>query len=49
MRFQGSKVFENGGPFIDIFSMPPLDAKRISACKTQAALPAFNFGKGLAA
>ena len=26
--FQGSKVFENGGPFTDLFELPPRDAKR---------------------
>src|SRR3954453_6295859 len=26
--FQGSKVFEHGGPFVDIFEKSPVDAKR---------------------
>ena len=26
--FQGSKVFEHGGPFVDLYARRPLDAKR---------------------
>lgn len=41
--FQGSKVFEQGGPFTDIFSMAPMDAKRDSRLKNSGDLVKFSF------
>lgn len=41
--FQGSKVFENGGPFRDIFSMAPIDAKRDERLKNSGNLVKFSF------
>jgi hypothetical protein len=41
--FQGSKVFENGGPFIDIFNSSPIEAKRDQRLKTSGHLIKFQF------
>lgn len=41
--FQGSKVFELGGPFRDIFEMAPMDAKRDDRLKSSGALVMFSF------
>lgn len=41
--FQGSKVFERGGPFVDIFEMSPIDAKRDERLKNSGALTKFTF------
>lgn len=41
--FQGSKVFENGGPFRDIFNMGPKDAKRDPRLKGSGSLIRFSF------
>ena len=41
--FQGSKVFESGGPFRDIFEMSPLDAKRDERLKNSGNLIKFSF------
>lgn len=41
--FQGSKVFQNGGPYRDIFGKSPIDAKRDERLKTSGALTAFSF------
>lgn len=41
--FQGSKVFERGGPFIDIFEMEPRDAKRDERLRTSGPLIKFSF------
>lgn len=41
--FQGSKVFEDGGPFVDIFDMSPMDAKRDQRLKNSGNLTAFRF------
>jgi len=41
--FQGSKVFELGGPFIDIFDKSPLDAKRDERLKSSGNLVRFSF------
>jgi len=41
--FQGSKVFEKGGPFNDIFSMDPRDAKRDSRLISSGDLIGFSF------
>ena len=39
--FQASKVFENGGPFIDLLSVHPRDAKRDERLKVSGKLVAF--------
>jgi hypothetical protein len=41
--FQGSKVFENGGPYVDIFGMSPMDAKRDERLKSSGQLTKFSF------
>lgn len=41
--FQGSKVFEGGGPFTDIFEMSPRDAKRDERLRESGSLVKFSF------
>lgn len=41
--YQGSKVFENGGPFTDLFFAEPRDAKQDERLKTHGALIGFKF------
>jgi len=41
--FQGSKVFENGGPFKDIFDKTPLNAKRDARLRNSGSLTKFEF------
>lgn len=41
--FQGSKVFEQGGPFRDIFDMKPMDAKRDQRLRNSGPLTKFSF------
>ena len=41
--FQGSKVFERGGPFRDIFALSPKDAKRDPRLRESGALIGFEF------
>jgi hypothetical protein len=41
--FKGSKVFENGGPFRDIFFIQPKDAKRDPRLRESGALTGFSF------
>lgn len=41
--FQGSKVFENGGPFTDLFDAEPRDAKRDFRLKDSGNLVRFEF------
>jgi hypothetical protein len=41
--FQGSKVFDQGGPFTDIFEFSPIDAKRDERLKTSGQLLKFSF------
>lgn len=41
--FQGSKVFERGGPFRDIFEKTPIEAKRDVRLKESGFLREFNF------
>lgn len=41
--FQGSKVFESGGPFVDIFEKPPIEAKRDERLRSSGALTKFSF------
>lgn len=40
--YQGSKVFEDGGPFIDVFDMTPLNAKRDERLSSSGNLVAFE-------
>jgi hypothetical protein len=42
--YQGSKVFEHGGPFTDLFFAQPRDAKQDERLKTSGALKCFKFG-----
>jgi hypothetical protein len=41
--FQGSKVFERGGPFIDLYEREPRDAKRDPRLTTSGLLTSFKF------
>jgi len=41
--FQGSKVFKDGGPYIDILEMSPKDAKRDPRLKDSGSLVGFRF------
>jgi len=41
--FQGSKVFEQGGPYKDLFGMDSLAAKKDIRLKTSGNLVSFNF------
>ncbi|NKJ43177.1 hypothetical protein [Novosphingobium sp. SG720] len=41
--FQGSKVFEDGGPYLDIFEKSPLEAKRDERLKNSGGLVGFQF------
>lgn len=41
--FQGSKVFKNGGPFTDIYSMDSRSAKKDERLKTSGQLIGFDF------
>ena len=40
--FQGSKVFERGGPYLDLYSAPSLDAKRDSRLRSSGDLIHFQ-------
>ncbi len=41
--FQGSKVFERGGPFIDLYSASSWDAKKDDRIRTSGDIVAFDF------
>lgn len=41
--FQGSKVFQEGGPFVDILDMTPRDAKRDQRLRSSGPLRKFRF------
>jgi hypothetical protein len=41
--FQGSKVFEHGGPFVDLFDSEPREAKKDRRLKESGQLVAFRF------
>lgn len=41
--FQGSKVFEQGGPYVDIYAASSLDAKRDERIRTSGDIIAFDF------
>jgi hypothetical protein len=41
--FQGSKVFEHGGPYNDLFEVDPREAKRDPRLRSSGALTAFEF------
>ncbi|WBY07193.1 hypothetical protein PIB19_17555 [Sphingomonas sp. 7/4-4] len=41
--FQGSKVFEHGGPYLDLLDAPPRDAKRDFRLKESGNLIGFEF------
>lgn len=44
VAYQGSKVFQFGGPFTDLFSVEPREAKRDSRLRESGTLVAFEFG-----
>lgn len=41
--FQSSKVFEHGGPFVDLLDMPSIKAKKDPRLKTSGNIIGFNF------
>lgn len=41
--FQASKVFEQGGPFLDLLAVPSIDAKRDPRLQSSGKLVAFQF------
>ena len=41
--FQGSKVFERGGPFVDIFDMTSREAKKDERLRSSGCLTGFHF------
>lgn len=41
--FQGSKVFERGGPYVDLFTVDPRSAKRDPRLRDSGTLIAFEF------
>jgi hypothetical protein len=41
--FQGSKVFEKGGPFVDLYEMEPKDAKKDLRLRESGKLIGFDF------
>lgn len=41
--YQGSKVFEHGGPFVDLYDAEPREARRDPRLKTSGALRGFEF------
>lgn len=41
--FQGGKVFENGGPYIDLYEVTSREAKRDERLKSSGRLVAFSF------
>ena len=41
--YQGSKVFENGGPFVDLYSKNSLDSKKDRRLQSSGNLKGFNF------
>lgn len=43
--FQASKVFENGGPFLDLLDVSPADAKRDTRLQVSGRLTGFRFFK----
>jgi len=43
VAFQGSKVFEHGGPFLDIFEKTPIEAKRDERLRSSGHLTKFSF------
>lgn len=42
--FQGSKVFEHGGPYTDLYEVEPREAKRDPRLRSSGALTGFKFG-----
>ena len=43
VAFQGSKVFEHGGPYVDLFEKTPREAKRDERLQSNGALTKFSF------
>lgn len=41
--FQGSKIFEDGGPFIDLYGVEPREAKRDARLRESGPLVGFHF------
>jgi hypothetical protein len=42
--YHSSKVFERGGPFVDLMGKPPLEAKRDPRLRSHGSLVAFELG-----
>ena len=43
--FQGSKVFQHGGPYTDLYGTPPRDARKDSRLKASGELIHFQYGQ----
>lgn len=43
--FQGSKVFERGGPYTDLYDVPPRDAKRDPRIRDSGKIIGFAYGE----
>ena len=41
--YQGSKIFENGGPYVDLYNRSSLDSKKDSRIKSSGELIGFKF------
>ncbi len=41
--FQSSKVFENGGPYVDLLNVSPLEAKKDERLRNSGKIISFNF------
>ena len=41
--YQGSKVFERGGPYVDLYALEPRDARKDERLKNSGRLVAFQF------
>lgn len=42
--YQGSKVFEHGGPYVDLYALSARDAKQDSRLRSSGRLTSFRFG-----
>jgi len=41
--FQGSKIFDNGGPYVDLYSMEPFDVKKDERISKENLIKGFKF------
>lgn len=45
--YQGSKIFKDGGPFVDLYTKEPREAKRDERLKNSGDLVGFQFGNNV--